>query len=356
MKQIYLFLLFIATSVALHAQTSGLYVYDGGYFIKNGDSWEEYRPKDKAERWASYNQYAQETNYFNVNNSQCTVSVPKATNNKFYIYRDNKWEPIYTTIAIYDWFPATETGRDVYAYDGGYFVRDGNKWREYRPKDKHALWAEYTQYSEEDNYYHIQNSSCSVSVPKSKANKFYIYRDNKWDPIYTTLAVLDSGKRTSFGSSSYSSSSATSYDYTLNFNEYYNNNYVKGGNTPYYPKSASTLRISRSGKAELTFKGMKYNFSFTEAAIKWEESPLGLLGIFFGYDDYEDEEEVIYLYFSSDKKHYIKLLDNGSECYIFSGNSSLNSGKRLDLSEGEESNKTIFEEIKKLIDNKSFFR
>ena len=56
------------------------------------------------------------------------------------------------------------------------------------------------------------------------------------------------------------------------------------------------------------------------------------------------------------KKHYIKLLDNGSECYIFSGNSSLNSGKRLDLSEGEESNKTIFEEIKKLIDNKSFFR
>ena len=49
MKQIYLFLLFIATSVALHAQTSGLYVYDGGYFIKNGDSWEEYRPKDKAE-------------------------------------------------------------------------------------------------------------------------------------------------------------------------------------------------------------------------------------------------------------------------------------------------------------------
>ena len=29
MKQIYLFLLFIATSVALHAQTSGLYVYDG---------------------------------------------------------------------------------------------------------------------------------------------------------------------------------------------------------------------------------------------------------------------------------------------------------------------------------------
>ena len=46
------------------------------------------------------------------------MSVPKATNNKFYIYRDNKWEPIYTTIAIYDWFPATETGRDVYAYDG----------------------------------------------------------------------------------------------------------------------------------------------------------------------------------------------------------------------------------------------
>lgn len=349
MKQIYLFLLFIATSVALHAQTSGLYVYDGGYFIKNGDSWEEYRPKDKAERWASYNQYAQETNYFNVNNSQCTVSVPKATNNKFYIYRDNKWEPIYTTIAIYDWFPATETGRDVYAYDGGYFVRDGNKWREYRPKDKHALWAEYTQYAQEDNYYQISNSSCSVSVPKSKVNKFYIYRDNKWDPIYTTLAVLDSGKRTSAGSGSHSSSSAKTYDYTLTFNEYFNDN---SNSETAMIKSVSTLKISRTGEAELTFKGRNYNFSFASSEFEREDNT-GLIAFLFGFEDYED---VIYLYLNSDENQYIKIHEDGSECSIKSPDKSFNYGKTLALKEGTSSNKATFLEIKKLIRDKSFFR
>lgn len=74
-------LLFILTPAA--GQT-GLYSYKGGYFLRNGSHWEEYRPDSKIGVWATYEQYNEESNFFNIKNSSCCVSVPKNTSCNFF--------------------------------------------------------------------------------------------------------------------------------------------------------------------------------------------------------------------------------------------------------------------------------
>ena len=77
-------------------------------------------------------------------------------------------------------------------YEGGYFIRNGKKWYEYRPKDKpYAVWAEYSQYNEEDYFYNIKNTSNTVSIPKNSSNKVYIYKNTKWEVIYNTTQVFN---------------------------------------------------------------------------------------------------------------------------------------------------------------------
>lgn len=67
----------LISAIGTFAQTTGLYAYDGGYFIKNGNSWEEYRPDVSEGVWATYEQYNEEANFYNIQNSLCVVSVPK---------------------------------------------------------------------------------------------------------------------------------------------------------------------------------------------------------------------------------------------------------------------------------------
>lgn len=33
----------------------------------------------------------------------------------------------------------------LYSYDGGYFLRNGSHWEEYRPAERHEVWNEYEQ-------------------------------------------------------------------------------------------------------------------------------------------------------------------------------------------------------------------
>lgn len=103
-------LLFMLTPAA--GQT-GLYSYKGGYFLRNGSHWEEYRPDSKIGVWATYEQYNEESNFFNIKNSNCSVSVPKNTSgNFFYALPGGEWSEIYTTSEIYDYMPSD--ARDIY--------------------------------------------------------------------------------------------------------------------------------------------------------------------------------------------------------------------------------------------------
>ena len=43
--------------VSLVAQTTALVPYEGGYFVKNGEKWSEYRPAHKTGLWSEYKQY-----------------------------------------------------------------------------------------------------------------------------------------------------------------------------------------------------------------------------------------------------------------------------------------------------------
>ncbi len=177
-------------SIGVAAQTTGLFTYNGGYFIKAGDYWTEYRPADKDGVWATYTQYNDEENYYQISNSSCSLSIPKADKNNFYIWKNNEWEVIYTTKHVYDYFD--DQSREIYAYNqGGYFVRDGGTWREYRPDKKAGVWATYSQYKEDDNYYYMRSTVSEVCVPKEERNDFYLLNDGEWMKCYTTSAIYD---------------------------------------------------------------------------------------------------------------------------------------------------------------------
>lgn len=57
-------LLFVLSFVLVSAQETGLFVYDGGYFVRNGDSWEEYRPDQNEGVWATYEQINTDEHFF----------------------------------------------------------------------------------------------------------------------------------------------------------------------------------------------------------------------------------------------------------------------------------------------------
>ena len=172
------------------AQT-GLYVYDGGYFLRNGNVWTEYRPGNKDGVWATYNQLNEkDNNYYHIKNSVSTMAIPKTADNNFYIYNNGNWEIVYYTKAIYNYF--NDNSRHIYCYKGGYFVKDGITWREYRPGNKDGVWATYNQLNEKDNnYYHIKNSVSTMAIPKTADNNFYIYNNGNWEIVYYTTCIYD---------------------------------------------------------------------------------------------------------------------------------------------------------------------
>ena len=86
----------IAGVVSLMAQTTALVTYEGGYFVKNGEEWTEYRPADKAGKWSTYEQYNEDDVFFYVKNKKCRLAIPKLYKDKIFIKRDKKgdWEVV----------------------------------------------------------------------------------------------------------------------------------------------------------------------------------------------------------------------------------------------------------------------
>lgn len=66
----------------------------------------------------------------------------------------------------------------------GYFHRNGSTWTEYLPFDQFGAWAYYTQISEDDRFYYIQNDFNQVAVPKSKDEYFYLLKNKEWQACY----------------------------------------------------------------------------------------------------------------------------------------------------------------------------
>ena len=76
-------------------------------------------------------------------------------------------------------------------YKNGYYHKSGNTWREYRPKIKDGVWATYTEYKTDINFYYLKNDKGSVCVPKKSTAPFYIYnyKTSKWDAGDTPIDI-----------------------------------------------------------------------------------------------------------------------------------------------------------------------
>lgn len=250
------------------AQTDILVTYDGGYFIKSNDTWEEYRPHDKSGVWASYKQESENYSFYYISNKHCKLAIPKNENNYIYIeaekennngLKDKIWNIVYDTKKIYTYYPGGN--KLLYCYNEGYFTRDNDAWREYRPNKKKSLWAEFKQVEEQENYFIIESTKDKVAIPKEPANSFYIKKNNKWELLYSTSAIYD-----------------VSAEYNYNF---YFKNHSRADENGKMHEAGSCARLSfnRYGDAQIVYGEKFHDITFKEiSTLRYmdDEIPIGI--------------------------------------------------------------------------------
>lgn len=291
----------IPTLIPAFGQT-GLYSYDGGYFLRNGSHWEEYRPDYKTGVWASYEQYNEEANFFNIKNSACSVSVPKtASANFFYAKPGEDWTQIYTTSEIYDYLP--DFAKDIYCYNGGYFVRDGMDWYEYRPAERHEVWNEYKQVKADGNFIYLKcnDNDFMIGIPLTASlGSIYIKRgDGDWSTIYTLTGIYDCGK---------------GYEYSIPFRK------MRTENDSDSLLVDARININSDGTCQVRYSDKKYPFEFSSyeeyESTDFDAGSMFLMWIFGASSD----REGFVLYKDDDKTNevlsYIINADGKIACTV----------------------------------------
>ena len=204
MKKSILLSVLLSIAMTAFAQTTALVAYQGGYFVKNGDKWTEYRPQDKTEAWNEYKQYKENDIFYFLDSKRCRVAIPKLACDKIFVDRNKNenWEVVYNTISVHPFCPNEEGPFYCYTttsteYDG-YFVRDNGKWREYRPNMKRGLWAEFDEVGDNDAHFILESKHNTVLVPKTTADRFIIYKkdNSNWRGGYTAAAIYDTSVMT----------------------------------------------------------------------------------------------------------------------------------------------------------------
>ena len=249
----------IAGVVSLMAQTTALVTYEGGYFVKHGEEWTEYRPADKAGKWSTYEQYNEDDVFFYLENKKCRLAIPKLYKDKIFIKRNKKgdWEVVYNTLSVHLLCPDGDALFYSYRnhslkhseYDG-YFVRDNMNWREFRPRLKSSVWAEFKQTSEDGRYFILESSNNIVYIPKTTGDDIVIKEKNNpnWTGGYAIQAVYDRSA-------------------TYQYNFYYTKSgRIKNSN---YTLSDKSARISFDNRCniQVAFDGKHYDLTYTGIQI-----------------------------------------------------------------------------------------
>ena len=252
-------MLAIISFVSLVAQTTALVPYVGGYFVKNGDEWTEYRPADKVGKWSTYKQYKENDTFFYVKNKKCNLAIPKLGKDMIFIDREKngKWEQVYTTIDVHH--QCTEPDGLFYCYnDGrgrehnGYFVRlDGSVWHEYAPGKKRGVWAEFKQTGEDKDYFIVESTENIVRIPKREGLNFIITKPgyDGWRGGYTTKAIYDR---------------SAAYLYHFDF-EYHGT--AKRGNNFKLNKKGGRISLDNKCNLQIAFGGKHYDFVYQSIEI-----------------------------------------------------------------------------------------
>lgn len=252
-KMLFALALFMLIVCSAGAQTTALVPYEGGYFVKSGDKWEEYRPADKAGLWSSYKQYREDDTFFYIKNKKCCLAIPKVKKDKIFIDREKKgkWEIVYNTIDIHAMCPNKDGLFWCYSdgrgdWHNGYFVRNNANWREYAPGKQRTLWADYKQTGEDDDYFYIESTKNKVSVPKRADRNFVItlIGNNSWRGGYTTKAIYDR---------------SAAYDY----NFYFNNVRIKGKDNG----KKARVSFNRSGNIQIAYNDKHYDLEYSSIKL-----------------------------------------------------------------------------------------
>lgn len=247
-------LLAVAGISFMMAQTTALVVYEGGYFVKDGKEWTEYRPADKVEPWNEYMQYKEDDKFFYLKSKRCNVSVPKISHDKIYVDRkkNGNWEVVYNTIDVHH--QCVDRNGLFYCYqDGrgrehnGYYVRlDNGVWHEYAPGKKRGVWAEFKQTGEDKDYFIVESKHNIVKIPKKPSLNFVITQpgNNSWRGGYTTKAIYDR---------------SAGYQYNFYYEKY------AVGKRGF--KNSARISLDNKCNIQIAFGGKHYDFVYTDIAI-----------------------------------------------------------------------------------------
>ena len=268
MKKSILLSLLLSFAMTAFAQTTALVAYEGGYFVKNGDKWTEYRPQDKAEAWNEYEQYKENDIFYFLDSKRCRVAIPKLACDKIFVDRNKNenWEIVYNTISVHPFCPNEDGPFYFYSttsieYDG-YFVRDNGRWREYRPNMKRGLWAEFDEVGENDTHFILKSKHNTVLVPKTTADRFIITKNDNssWRGGYTAVAIYDK-------------SVMTGYDYDLSYQKTF---VAKRGDSYKQTKDNCSISFDNNGRIEITYGDKQVSTVYSSIKLERYEGELAI--------------------------------------------------------------------------------
>ena len=305
MKKSILLAILLSFAMTAFAQTTALVAYEGGYFVKNGDNWTEYRPQDKAGAWNEYKQYKENDIFYFLDSKRCRVAIPKLACDKIFVDRkkNENWEVVYNTISVHPFCPNEDGPFYCYTttsieYDG-YFVRDNGKWREYRPNMKRGLWAEFDEVGEDESFFYLESKHNTVQVPKNTNNRFVIRKNDNssWRGGYTAAAIYDT-----------STNSGNNYTYNLGYHSTF---VAKRGNGYKQTKGGSGIGFNTNGKIEIKYGDSKVCTVYSSIRL----------------DRYDGE---LAIHITIDKKNSIWIL-NQDQCIIECKKTSKKQGEKTML-------------------------
>ena len=268
MKKSILLSLLLSFAMTAFAQTTALVAYDGGYFVKNGEKWTEFRPQDKAEAWNEYEQYKENDIFYFLDSKRCRVAIPKLACDKIFVDRNKNenWEVVYNTISVHPFCPNEDGPFYCYTttsieYDG-YFVRDNGRWREYRPNMKRGLWAEFDEVGENDTHFILKSKHNTVLVPKTTADRFIITKNDNssWRGGYTAVAIYDK-------------SVMTGYDYDLSYQKTF---VAKRGDSYKQTKDNCSISFDNNGRIEITYGDKQVSTVYSSIKLERYEGELAI--------------------------------------------------------------------------------
>ena len=300
-------LLAIASFVTLVAQTTALVTYEGGYFIKDGRKWTEFRPADKVEPWNEYKQYKEDDKFFYIKSKRCNVAVPKIYHDKILVDRkkNGNWEVVYNTLSVYLLCPEGDALYYTYRnhrlehgeYDG-YFVRDNFTWREYRPRMKSTVWAEFRQTSEDSRYFTLESSNNIVYIPKSTNDDIVIKDKNNrnWTGGYKIQAVYDR---------------SAAYPYNFVFQNY---GVAKRRNNFKVDKKGGRISLDNKCNIQIAYDGKHYDLVYQSIELVKNQS--GSLALDHKNNQYILIKNNPYILITIDKDNKVMLYEGSArvEC------------------------------------------